>query len=279
VATFAALAAANIALLLVLCIALCAHPPVRAQQRPLQPSAPGYVAPAPKPAPQPATPAPTPAPEAAHRITLPPPPARNIIVLDPAHGGPETGALINDHLAEKDITLALAARLRATLQSHNFTIITTRDNDPAGGLTTQQRAEIANHANAIACLVIHATAGGNGVHLFTSALAPAERKSVLPWDTAQAAFLQQSAALQKELNTALANSHLATVNAQATVAPLDNLTCPAVAVEVAPYLADGVNTTVGVDDPDYQQHVVESIATALVFWRGHTDAAPPGGTQ
>ncbi len=263
------------------------RPSVRAQQRPLQPNAPGYVAPA-KPAAASATPT---APDAAApagnvvdttpHVALPPPPPRIIVVLDPAHGGPDTGAQINDHLAEKEVTLAFAARLRSTLQSHNFTIISTRDGDPATGLTTNQRAEIANHTAAIACLVLHATATGNGVHLFTSTLAPAAtqtapRHSVLPWATAQAAFAAQSAALQKELNTAFSHAQIATVNAQADVAPLDNLTCPAVAIELAPYLADGASNTIGVDDPDYEQHVAETIATALVFWRGH-QSGPANG--
>ncbi|HXB63116.1 MAG TPA: N-acetylmuramoyl-L-alanine amidase [Acidobacteriaceae bacterium] len=213
------------------------------------------------------------------RILLPAPQPRTIIVIDPAHGGPDTGARINDHLAEKDVVLALAARLRVTLQSHNFTIVTTRDSDPAAGLTTNQRAEIANHTSAIACLVLHATATGNGVHLFTSALAPAQHHGILPWATAQAAFAGQSAALQRELNTAFIHAQIATVNAQAGVAPLDNLTCPAVAVEIAPYLAPDASNTIDVSDPDYQQHVAETITTALVFWRVHQSGPMNGVAQ
>ena len=279
------LGAANLLLL----TAVLTHPRAGAQQRPLQPSAPGYVPPTP--AAKPATPttvspaAPPPAPDAvARRVTLPPATVRTIVVLDAAHGGPETGAMINDHLAEKDVTLALAARLRSTLQSHNFTIVTTRDGDPAAGLTTNQRAEIANHSAALACLVLHATSTGNGVHLFTSTLAPLDknpdaRHGVLPWATAQAAFAKQSAALQKELNTALTHAQIATVNAQAEVAPLDNLACPAVAVEIAPYLAKDADNTVDVSDADYQQHVAESVTTALVFWRGHADSVAAGGAH
>jgi N-acetylmuramoyl-L-alanine amidase len=282
-AALAALCAANIVLLAV----LCTHPHVRAQQRPLQPGAAGYTVPS---AAKPDAPAATPsAPTAtantgntagpARRITLPPITQRTIIVLDPAHGGPETGAQINDHLAEKDVTLALASRLRATLQSHNFTVVSTRDGDPIAGLTTNQRAEIANHTAAIACLVLHATATGNGVHLFTSTLPQAgARHGILNWATAQSAFADQSAALQKELNTAFTHAQIATVNAQADVAPLDNLTCPAVAVEVAPNLPPDAGNTIDVSDADYQQHVAETVATALVFWRGHFNASA-GGAQ
>jgi len=265
---------------LVLLTAISARLHARAQQRPLGPASPNYVPPqAAKPAatPSAATPAPAApaAPDTAHHITLPPAPTRTIVILDPAHGGPETGALINDHLAEKDVTLALASRLRATLQSHNFTVITTRDGDPAAGLTADQRAEIANHTAALACLVLHATPTGNGVHLFTSTLEPTPRHGALPWNTAQAAFAQQSAQLDTQLITALQHAQIASVNAQVNLAPLDNLACPAVAVEIAPLLAPDTGSTTGVDNADYQQHVVESIATALVFWRGHQT----GGTQ
>ncbi len=60
------------------------------------------------------------------------------------------------------------------------------------------------------------------------------------------------------------------------MAPLDNLTCPAVAVEIAPYLATGASNTIDVSDPDYEQHVAETVATALVFWRGHQNVAVSG---
>jgi N-acetylmuramoyl-L-alanine amidase len=216
-----------------------------------------------------------PAAAAGQHVTLPAVPSRTLVVLDAAHGGPETGAMINDNLAEKDVTLALAQRLRSSLQSHNFTIVTTRDGDPAAGLTPTQRAEIANHAAAIACLVIHATPTGNGVHLYTTTLAPAAtHRAVLPWATAQSAYAVQSAALQNELRTALTHAKIAAFSAQATVAPLDNLTCPAVAVEIAPFLAAGASDTTAVDDADYQQHVADSITTALVFWRGHQSGGP-----
>jgi len=214
-----------------------------------------------------ATPQPPAAEPPAHRLL--PAPQRTIVLLDPAHGGPETGAQINDHLLEKDVTLALAARLRSALQSHNFTVLTTRDGDPANGLTTDQRAEIANHSAAIACIVLHATSTGNGVHLFTSALPQdASHRAVLPWATAQSAFVQQSAQLEKQISTALTHAQFTIIQAQTALAPLDNLTCPAVAVEIAPIQSAGGDNNTGVSDPAYQARVAESLATALVFWRG-----------
>ncbi|HEY0308202.1 MAG TPA: N-acetylmuramoyl-L-alanine amidase [Acidobacteriaceae bacterium] len=266
-----ALCAVNVALLTVLVSTL--H--VRAQQRPAPAwqHPPAAATPSTPPAPSAATPA-APAPSSADtapRRTLPPAPQRIIVFLDPAHGGPETGAQINDHLAEKDVTLALATRLRSSLQSHNFTVLSARDGDPASALTTDQRAEVANHSVAIACLVLHATGTGNGVHLFTSALPPeTSHRAVLPWATAQSAFAQQSAQLEKQISTALTHAQFVITQAQTALAPLDNLTCPAVAVEIAPLQADDGSKT-DVSDSSYQARVAESLTTALVFWRGQNN--------
>jgi hypothetical protein len=65
-----------------------------------------------------------------------------------------------------------------------------RDHRPAN-----RRAEIANHANAQACLSLHASESGSGVHLFVSSLAPIEPTRFTPWRTAQAAWVTRSLAL------------------------------------------------------------------------------------
>ena len=72
---------------------------------------------------------------------------RNLVVLDPAHGGPDGGATLAGSAAEKDVTLALASRLRAALGAAGFTILSTRDSDPATVLTTDQRADIVNRTH------------------------------------------------------------------------------------------------------------------------------------
>jgi len=262
---------------------LAVHSPrrVRAQQRPTlihtgptadKPVPPPAAKPVPPPAAPPAAAAPPPAsaPDTAALHHLPPAPQRTIILLDPAHGGPDNGATINDHVWEKDVTLALAARLRTALQGHNFTVLSTRTSDPAAVLTADQRAEIANHSVALACLVLHATSSGYGVHLFTSPLPQdPSHHGVLAWDKAQSAFAQQSAQLVKQLDVALTRVQFAVTENQTALAPLDNLTCPAVAVEIAPLLSGSDNSDV--TDANYQQRVAEALATALVFWRGQNN--------
>ncbi len=100
-------------------------------------------------------------------------------MLDPAHGGTDSGARIGDTTLEKNVTLALAFRLRSLLTARGFTVVLTRDSDtatepnsPSNPLTLDDRAGIANHARGAACLLLHATGRGTGVHLYTSELEP-----------------------------------------------------------------------------------------------------------
>lgn len=198
---------------------------------------------------------------------------RNVIVLDAAHGGVDSGSRIGDSTLEKDVTLALAFRLRSLLAARGFTVVMTRESDaavkagapPAGNtaLTLDDRAGIANHARAAACLLLHATGAGEGVHLYSSELDPVPAEAaVLPWLTAQAAWVTRSAELKGRLGAALKRADVALVSSQASVRPLDSLTCPAVVVELAP-VGDDRNS---VNDSDYQQRVAEALAGALIFW-------------
>lgn len=203
----------------------------------------------------------------------------NLVVLDPAHGGNETGATLGDKVLEKDITLALMAKLRTALTAAGFTVISTREADNPDPPNTDQRAEIANRTHALACIVLHATATGSGVHVYTSTLSPptdsdAEPSAFVPvpWDTAQAAFVRQSLSLASSLSAALGNDHLPALTGQAAVRPLDNLMCPAVAIEIAPLLAPGVGSTPA-SDVNYQQQIATTLTTALRTWRSNLQAA------
>jgi N-acetylmuramoyl-L-alanine amidase len=195
---------------------------------------------------------------------------RMVILLDPSHGGMDGGSRISDTTVEKDVTLALAFRLRSLLSARGFAVVMTRDADSpsepnAAGtpLTLDDRAGIANHAHAAACLLLHATGSGNGVHLYNSELdATAGEPAVEPWLTAQAAWVPQSQQLAKQLATALARAGIALVSSSASVRPVDSLSCPAMVIELAPQSDDPDS----INDGDYQQRVAQAIAGALVFW-------------
>ncbi len=196
------------------------------------------------------------------------PTPRTVILLDPAHGGPDTGARLPNNLLEKDITLAFAARLRALLSTSGFAVISTHETDPAVPFPTDQRAEIGNHAHPTACLILHATASGTGIHVVTSALAPnnlEDPHATIPWNTAQSASIPQSLNLANEIGLALERARLPVILSRASLRPLDNLTCPAVAIEIAPLDP----TATPVTDANYQQNIAKAIAAAIASWRSH----------
>jgi N-acetylmuramoyl-L-alanine amidase len=203
------------------------------------------------------------------------PTPRTLIFLDPAHGGPDPGAHLPNNVLEKDLTLAFATRLRAQLSTAGFALLSTRDADPAVPFPTDQRAEIANHAHPAACLILHATSSGSGIHVITSSLPPNtldDPRATIPWNTAQSASIPQSLALANEIGLALEHAKLPVILSRAAIRPLDNLTCPAIALELAP-LTTGDNPT-PVTNAAYQQKTAEAITTALTAWRTRLSPAP-----
>jgi N-acetylmuramoyl-L-alanine amidase len=199
-----------------------------------------------------------------------------VVVLDAAHGGTDDGARLGKTLQEKSLTLTLAERLQALLRQQGIVVTMTRNADI--DIPALNRAELANHARPATCLVIHATAAGSGVHLFTSSLPPippsagnpstlAATPGMLPWPSAQAAYVTDSLKLESELEAALVHAEIPVTMGRASVPPMDNLTCPVVAVELAP-LAPG-NTTKGraITDERYQKTVEGALAAAIDSWR------------
>jgi N-acetylmuramoyl-L-alanine amidase len=200
------------------------------------------------------------------------------IILDPAHGGADSGAHLADAILEKNVNLALATRLRTTLAAQGFTVVLTRETEPddAPATSPDQRAEIANHARPLACLILHASTSGHGVHFFTSSLIPLtmidEPRAVLEWNTAQAASIPQSLRLVNELSAAFNSARIPLVVGRGSIKPIDSLVCPAIAIEVSPLLVDAATSTSAADET-YQQNVVEAIASGLISWRKHVEEA------
>ncbi len=204
------------------------------------------------------------------------------IVLDASHGGADGGARLGDSLLEKSVTLALALKLQTLLAARGFNVVMTRTTDnaekpipdkptsPATPLSLDDRAGIANRARASACLLLHAAASGRGVHLYSSELdgVPTEA-AVLPWLTAQSAWVVESVHLQRQLAESLRRSGVPRISGRASARPVDSLTCPAVVVELAPETAD----IASISGDDYQQRVAQAIAAALELWP--TQTHPP----
>jgi len=208
----------------------------------------------------------------------PPVPAgRFAVVLDAAHGGSDPGGRIGN-LPEKTITLALSVRLRSLLSARGIAVVTTRESDVT--LDPERRAEIANHAEAQACLSLHASVEGSGVHLFVSSLAPSQPVPFEPWNAAQAAWVLRSMALEGTLNSALQHAGMTVTLGRTALPVIDSMACPAVAVEVAPESDSNhafAQAAASLDDPAYQTRVAQALAAALVEWR--SEGANMGASQ
>lgn len=217
------------------------------------------------------------APAAASAQQAPPAPqSRFVVVLDAAHGGNDLGGRIDDPGSppepEKTATLDLSVRLRSLLAARGIPVVTTRESDATVNL--DRRVEIANRAGAQACLSLHATQSGSGIHLFVSSLAPTAPAPFLPWKTAQSAWVMRSLALAGALNSALLNAGFTVTLGRTALTAVDSMTCPAVAVEVAPESAPEAadsgapsSTAASPADPAYQARVAQALAAALVEWR------------
>ncbi len=229
---------------------------------------------------------------------------RFVVVLDAAHGGADTGAVLSaagtaggqsgDRQAlekqtldkqalekqtldkqtlEKEMTLAMSQQLRALLVARGFTVVETRENDQL--VDADARAVAANRAHADACLTLHATEAGTGVHLFVSSLGQLQPTLLMPWKTVQAGWVQSSLKLSSALHaslTATGNGSGSDVEIPVTMGrtslpAIDSMACPAVAVEVAPWHGGAGSEVVDVTDLDYRTRVLQAVAAGLLSWR------------
>jgi N-acetylmuramoyl-L-alanine amidase len=193
------------------------------------------------------------------------PAQRFTVVLDAAHGGDDAGGRLATGQLEKAANLSLSVRLRSLLAARGMAVVTTREADVT--VDPAKRAETADHARAAACLSLHATESGSGIHLFTSSLAPAQETRFVAWKTAQAGWVVRSLALAGAMNSALLHEGFNVTLSRTALITVDNMTCPAIAVEIAPLRGPDGKVVAEPDEADYQAHVANTLATALLAWR------------
>lgn len=189
----------------------------------------------------------------------PAPPTQYFAVVDASHGGDERGAALSDQLAEKDVTLAFARRLRQELQARGFTALLLRDGDVTLGL--DQRASLTNGAHPAIYICLHAASQGSGVRLF-AALLPAggeNRGPFLDWDTAQSRFRAVSQSAESSMASEFGKRQVLVRSLAAPLRPLNNVAAAAVGIEIAP---SGGKIS-DLDSPGYQQVVAESVVAGI----------------
>lgn len=203
-------------------------------------------------------------------------PARFVVVLDAAHGGDDTGSHLDSGQLEKSVNLALSVRLRSLLAARGIQVITTREADASVSL--DQRAALANHANAAVCLSMHASETGAGIHVFASSLPPAQPVRFMAWKTAQAAWITRSLGLAGAVNSALTHAGFTVTLGRIPLPGIESMTCPALAVEVGPQRDADKKITAEPDNPDYQARIATALAAAVLEWRSdpnRTEARQP----
>jgi N-acetylmuramoyl-L-alanine amidase len=167
------------------------------------------------------------------------------------------------------VTVALARSLRQELQSRGIPTLVLRDSD--ANLSFDQRAVIANAGRAAIYIAMHAASNGRGVRIYTALLPYGEddRGNFHSWTTAQHASLPLSKTAAAAVAAEFQKRQIPVRTLTAPLRPLNNVTGPAIAVEVAPQGPDSSQLTA----PDYQQLVTSTIATAIAATRDQLGAA------
>ena len=188
---------------------------------------------------------------------------RFLAVVDASHGGDERGAALTGSLPEKDVTLAVARRLRQELENRGVGVLMLRDSDVT--LEIDQRAAATNMAHPAVYIGLHASTQGNGVRLYTAVLPSGweGRGSFLGWETAQSSALAVSQAAVTGVAVELQRKRVPVRSLAAPLRPLNNITVAAMAVEVAPPGTDVLE----VASPNYEQLVASAIANGVAQLR------------
>jgi N-acetylmuramoyl-L-alanine amidase len=257
---------------------------------------------------QPAASPPPPATPRAAAPQAPPSAAQRTIVIDPGHGGEEVGAKGPGGTLEKDVTLAIARKLRAAIvNALGYQVFLTRDKDE--DVSLDERTATANNYKADLFLSIHANAsrshGVTGAEVYFlsyqasdeesrrvamtegsaaapgASATPASELNLILWDMAQAEHLEESSALASRLQEELAS---ATGSAgrgvkQAPFRILVGAAMPAALVEVA-FISNPDEEKLLASDT-YQGKVAAAILKGISRYEGdqarRAESLVPGG--
>ncbi len=232
------------------------------------------------------------APAAEPLLNLAPPrPSVRTVVIDAGHGGDEPGASGPSGALEKEITLAIARRLRAVLEGRlGLRVLMTRDGDKTVSL--DERAALANTNKADLFISLHANASlrpatrGAQVYFLSAAGAGTEASRVslasgaLPtlgggsrdvelilWDLAQLRHVDESAAfaaiLEEELRGRIAMNVRPVLQAPFRVLAAANM--PAVLVETG-YLTNAEDERL-LKTAGHQDLIVQALLHSVIRFR------------
>jgi N-acetylmuramoyl-L-alanine amidase len=217
-------------------------------------------------------------------------PLLRTIAIDPGHGGDDEGVKGMSGTKEKDVTLAVARRLKAVLEAKlGVRVLLTRDEDRS--VPIDERTAVANNGKADLFISLHANASWRpslagatvSTALFEHRAEQAARSlspelvpaiggvprdiEFVPWDIAQLPHLDQSTLLARVIEEQL-RGHVALAPRSIDAAPLRVLepaNMPAVLIEMG-YLtnADQEKQLAGAD---FQNAFVQSMVDGIAKYR------------
>jgi N-acetylmuramoyl-L-alanine amidase len=220
------------------------------------------------------------------------------IAIDPGHGGDDEGVRSAEGLKEKDLTLAIARRVRGVIEARlGLRVLLTRDDDRS--VAVDERASVANNNKADLFVSLHAngsmrkTASGAAIYVAAFDREAAQASAgggervptfgggsreieLVPWNLAQTRHLDQSSAFAALLQQAL-HEHVpmsARPLERAPLRVLESANMPAILVELG-YLTN-VEQAKMLGSDTFQNGVAQALFDAIVKFR---DTLPGGGTH
>ena len=221
------------------------------------------------------------------------------VVIDPGHGGTDAGARGGEGTLEKDVTFAVAQRLRVALESRlGVRVVLTRTRDDVVSL--DQRAAIANNNQANLFISLHANAsrsewptGAEVFHLSIDEYGDEAREiadragtflrvadggqreiDMIPWEMAQARYVERSAlfagVVEDELGRRIPMNPRQ--RRQAPFRVLAGANTPAVLIEMG--FMSNPEQEAQLTDPDFQASIVEALVASVIRFRDYVERAP-----
>ena len=221
-------------------------------------------------------------------------PAIRTIAVDAGHGGDDGGAKGASGTAEKDVTLAVARRLKSAIEARlGIRVLLTRDEDR--NVPIDERAAIANNSKADLFISLHANAAlhgaPSGASIYVAAFNTAQEKQaklaperlptfggglrdieLVEWDLAQLRYLDQSTEMARIVRDQLDGRVPLDEHQLIDAGPfrvLESANMPAVLIEMG-YLSNADQET-ALGSAEFQNTFVQALMDAVVKFREYLE--------
>jgi N-acetylmuramoyl-L-alanine amidase len=223
-------------------------------------------------------------------LLTPAPAGLRTVVIDPGHGGDDEGVRGAQGTKEKDVTLAVARRLKTALEARlGIRVVLTRDDDRS--VPIDDRTAVANNGKADVFISLHANASWrpalSGATISTAMFGPHDEEAAhaiasdllptfngvprgvdfIPWDLAQIQHVTRSEALAQLIAEQL-QGHVPLAKDPVTSAPLrvlQSANMPAVLIEMG--FLTNADQEKQIAGTDFQAALVQGIVEAVVKFR------------